>query len=44
MKLEIDLVRMFLINVDGQAAVLVEKTRNTKKVHRRDASWRHSDA
>ena len=32
-KSEIDLV-----NADGQAAVLVEKTRNTKKVHRRDAS------
>ena len=32
-KSEIDLV-----NADGQAAVLVEKTRNTKKVHWRDAS------
>ena len=38
LKSEIDLVNMFLVNADGRAAVPVEKTRKTKKVHRHDAS------
>jgi len=44
MEPKIDLVSMLLVNADGRAAVPVEKTRNTKKVHQRDASWRHSNA
>ena len=34
----IDLVSMILVNANGRTAVPIEKKRNARKVHRRDAS------
>ena len=44
MKLKYDLVSMLLVITNGRTTILVEKTRNRKKDHRRGASYRQSDA
>ena len=44
MKLKCDLVSMLLVITDGRTAILVGKTGNKKKDHRRGANYGHFDA